>query len=510
MSSTSSRDDTFEQEAKLPLLRHTPSASCDTQIVQAVDEEDHLPHESLTSQTLHESKKLWKIVGPTIVFRMASYSMIVVSQAYAGHIGDLELAAISIGYNVIMGLDFGLLLGMASALETLCGQAFGAKKYHMLGVYMQRSWVVLTLCCIISLPLFLFASPILKFFGEPTSVSELTGVVANWMIPLHFCFALVFPLQRFFQCQTKTVVPAWVSLVALGLHVFLTWLFVYVFHFGVIGVTITLCLAWWNLVFGLMGYIVCGACPLTWTGFSIQAFSGLWEFLKLSASSGVMLCLETWYYRILILIAGTLKNAELTLDALSICMSINGWEMMIPLAFFAAAGVRVANELGAGNGRGAKFATNVSVLTSLGVGVVFWVLIMLFDYQIASFFSSSESVLRAAVDLKLLLAFTVLLNSVQPVISGVAVGLGWQTYVAYINLGCYYFIGLPLGYLLGWYFSLGVTGIWSGMLWGGTGTQTLLLGIMILRCDWDEEAERARRHVQKWDTEIEKDPPTIT
>ena len=37
-----------------------------------------------------------------------------------------------------------------------------------------------------------------------------------------------------------------------------------------------------------------------------------------------------------------------------------------------------------------------------------------------------------------LLAATMVLNSVQPVISGVAIGGGWQALVAYINLGCYY------------------------------------------------------------------------
>ncbi|XP_052487465.1 protein DETOXIFICATION 27-like isoform X1 [Gossypium raimondii] len=51
------------------------------------------------------------------------YSMNIITQAFAGH------------------------LGMASALETLCGQAFGAKQYHMFGLYMQRSWIVLLLCC---------------------------------------------------------------------------------------------------------------------------------------------------------------------------------------------------------------------------------------------------------------------------------------------------------------------------------------------------------------------------
>jgi Na+-driven multidrug efflux pump len=40
--------------------------------------------------------------------------------------------------------------------------------------------------------------------------------------------------------------------------------------------------------------------------------------------------------------------------------------------------------------------------------------------------------------------------------SGVAVGSGWQSTVAYINIGCYYIIGIPLGILLGWLFHLGV------------------------------------------------------
>lgn len=40
--------------------------------------------------------------------------------------------------------------------------------------------------------------------------------------------------------------------------------------------------------------------------------------------------------------------------------------------------------------------------------------------------------------------------------SGLAVGSGWQSTVAYINIGCYYIIGIPMGVLLGWLFNLGV------------------------------------------------------
>lgn len=33
--------------------------------------------------------------------------------------------------------------------------------------------------------------------------------------------------------------------------------------------------------------------------------------------------------------------------------------------------------------------------------------------------------------------------------TGVAVGAGWQSTVAYVNIGCYYIIGIPVGIVLG-------------------------------------------------------------
>ncbi|XP_056859940.1 protein DETOXIFICATION 28-like isoform X1 [Raphanus sativus] len=341
-------------------------------------------------------------------------------------------------------------LGMASALQTLCGQAFGAKKYDLLGVYLQRSWVVLFLFSILLLPMYFFATPILKYFGQPDDIAELSGTIAVWAIPMHFAFAFVFPLNRFLQCQLKNKVTAISSGVALVVHISVSWLFVYVLKLGVIGTIATVSVSWWLNVILLFTYTTCGGCPLTWTGFSMEAFAGLWEFAHLSASSGIMLCLETWYYKILILMTGNLEDTKIAIDSLSICMLINGLELMISTAFLTGTGVRVANELGAGNGKGARFAMIISVTQSLIIGIIFSVIVVFFHDQIGWIFSSSETVIKAVKNLSILLAFTILLNSVQPVLSGVAVGSGWQSFVAYINLGCYYFIGLPLGVVMGW------------------------------------------------------------
>nr|XP_043637537.1 protein DETOXIFICATION 27-like [Erigeron canadensis] len=483
-----------EPTTVVPTVNHT---SLNVSLVTKSSTDDELD-QSIQKRFWVESKKLWHIVGPAIFSRISSYSMLVITQGFAGHLGDLELAAISIATSVIVGFDLGLLLGMASALETLCGQAYGAKNYRMLGVYLQRSWIVLFLGGILILPLYIFASPVLKLLGQPSDIAELTGIVAMRIIPLHFSLCFQFPLQRFLQSQLKGYVIAWVTLGALIVHSIMSWLVVSRFQLGLVGIVVTLNISWWLIVFGLFAYTVFGGCPDSWTRFSMEAFTGIWAFVKLSAASGVMLCLENWYYRILIVMTGNLKNAKIAVDALSICMSINGFEMMIPLGFFAGTGVRVANELGAGNGKGAKFAMIVSVTTSTVIGLFFCLLIMLFHNELALIFTSSEPVLKAVSKLSLLLAFTILLNSVQPVLSGVAVGSGWQSYVAYINLGCYYLIGLPIGFAMRWLFNLGVMGIWAGMIFGGTAFQTVILAIITSRRDWEKEAQRASTHVKKW------------
>lgn len=77
-----------------------------------------------------ESKKLWRVVGPAIFSRIASYSMFVITQAFAGHLGELELAAMSIASNVILGFDFGLMVCPVYDLYICSLKARTFKKFY--------------------------------------------------------------------------------------------------------------------------------------------------------------------------------------------------------------------------------------------------------------------------------------------------------------------------------------------------------------------------------------------
>ncbi|KAH1248087.1 Protein DETOXIFICATION 40 [Glycine soja] len=450
-----------------------------------------------------ELKFLFHLAAPAVIVYLINYVMSMSTQIFSGHLGNLELAAASLGNTGIQVFAYGLMLGMGSAVETLCGQAYGAKKFNMLGIYLQRSTVLLTLAGILLTIIYIFSEPILIFLGESPRIASAAALFVYGLIPQIFAYAINFPIQKFLQAQSIVAPSAYISAATLLFHLVLSYVVVYKVGLGLLGASLVLSVSWWIIVIAQFVYIVKSErCKHTWRGFSFQAFSGLAEFFKLSAASAVMLCLETWYFQILVLLAGLLPHPELALDSLSICTTFSGWVFMISVGFNAAASVRVSNELGARNPKSASFSVMVVTLISFIISVIVALVVLAIRDIISYAFTDGEEVAAAVSDLCPLLALSIVLNGIQPVLSGVAVGCGWQTFVAYVNVGCYYGIGIPLGSVLGFYFKLSAKGIWLGML-GGTVLQTIILVWVTFRTDWNNEVEEAAKRLNKWENKTE-------
>ncbi|KAJ1399514.1 Multi antimicrobial extrusion protein [Sesbania bispinosa] len=450
-----------------------------------------------SKQFITESKKLWYLAGPAIFSFVSKYSLGAITQIFAGHVGIIDLAAVSVENSLIAGFSFGIMLGMGSALETLCGQAVGAGKLDMLGVYMQRSWVILISMAFPLCFLYIFAGTILKLIGQTTEISEAAGTFAIWMIPQLFAYAINFPVAKFLQAQSKVMVIALISGVAMVLHPVFSWLLIVKLGWGLAGAAVVLNGSWWFIVVAQLGYVLSGWCGEAWSGFSWEAFQNLWGFFRLSLASALMLCLETWYFMALILFAGYLKNAEVSVDAFSICMNILGWTIMVSLGMNVAVSVRVSNELGAIHPRTTRFSLVVAVFTSILIGLLLALVLMISRDKYPSLFSNSTEVQDLVKDLTPLLAFCVVINNVQPVLSGVAIGAGWQAAVAYVNIACYYLFGIPIGLILGYKVNLGVKGIWCGMM-SGTILQTCVLVLMVYKTNWNREASLATDRIRNW------------
>ncbi|KAF5725979.1 MATE efflux family protein [Tripterygium wilfordii] len=444
-----------------------------------------------------ESKKIWRIAVPAILSRVALLGTWMVTQAFIGHIGEVEFAAYAMVQAILLRFAIGITLGMSSATETLCGQAFGAKQYHMMGIYLQRSWIINTVTTTILLPLFFFATPILRLLGEDEDIASQANTLALWCIPQLYSLIFSATIQMYLQAQLKNFIIILITLTAFLLQILLSWLFVDVFDYGVSGAMGALGLSNLVLVLGEFVYVFGGWCPETWRGFTKAAFYDIFPVLKLSVSSGLMICLELWYSSVLVLLAGYMKNATIAISTFSICLNVITCELMIGLGFLVAASVRVSNELGAGNTKAAKFAVKVILSISICVGVFFSVLCFLFSSQISYLFSSSEAIAKSVSSLRTLLAISVFLNGAQPVLSGVAVGAGWQSVVAFINIGSYYVIGIPAGALLGYVAHMQVMGIWIGMIFG-VATQTFVLFYMTWKTDWEEQVINTSERLNRW------------
>lgn len=93
--------------------------------------------------------------------------------------------------------------------------------------------------------------------------------------------------------------------------------------------------------------------------------------------------------------------------------------------------VRVSNELGAGHPKAAKFSVAVAVSTSAAVGVVFTAVVLIARVHLPRLFTGVPEVERETAKLAYLLAPTILLNSIQPVLSGAP---SWKQPSIYLSM----------------------------------------------------------------------------
>ncbi|KAJ0970278.1 hypothetical protein J5N97_023155 [Dioscorea zingiberensis] len=415
---------------------------------------------------MEESKRQWKVAGPIAVMSLFTFGIYSSIQILAGHLSALHLSAVSTALTLDSIFTVGLLLGLGSALETLCGQAFGAGQIGMLGIYIQRTWIILVISSIIVSPVYIFATTIFSLLGQQPDIAALAGWFELLILPHIFALAISYPCQKFLLTQSKVMPLACIGCIGFVLHVILLWLFIPVLGWGLTGAAAAFDVSSWAIALFQVIYIKVW-CKGAWNGLSWLAFKDLWPFVKLSFSNALMALFSDLYGALIVLITGLLNNAKIALGSLSIC-------------------VRVSNELGSDRPRAVKYAIIVSGCTTLCIGLLSSILILATWDKFALLFTSSKEVQDSASTAVYLLAILLVTTGFQCTLLGATIGGGWQVLVAYINLGCLYFIGIPLAVTFGFLFHWGVQGIWVGMLCGSI-TQTLILLTLVGKINWKSQ-----------------------
>ncbi|XP_020096898.1 protein DETOXIFICATION 16-like [Ananas comosus] len=457
------------------------------------------PNPPISIAVADEVPRQLGLAAPLIAVSLLQYLLQVISVMVVGHLGELALSGASVAASFANVTGFSVLLGMGTALDTLCGQAYGAKQYHILGIQMQRAMFVLLLA---SVPLaFIWAntSQILIAVGQNPEISKEAGLYARWLIPGLFAYGLLQCHVRFLQTQNIIFPMVISSGVTALLHLILCWILVYKSGLGTKGAALATTISYWINTLILALYIkLSRACRRTWTGFSTEALSDVLNFLRLAVPSAFMTCLEYWAFEMVVLLAGFLPNPKLETSVLSISLNTMWVVYTIPTGLSNAASIRVSNELGAGHPQAARLSVYVVVAIAITEGLIVALATILVRDIWGYLYSNEEEVVKYVSAMMPILAASDFMDGIQCTLSGAARGCGWQKICSVINLGAYYVVGIPSAVLFAFFFHAGGKGLWMGIICAMI-VQILVLIAMILSTNWDQEVRKARESVQTSD-----------
>ncbi|KAI3665564.1 hypothetical protein L6452_44191 [Arctium lappa] len=100
------------------------------------------------------------------------------------------------------------------------------------------------------------------------------------------------------------------------------------------------------------------------------------------------------------------------------------------------------------------------------------------------------------------ISISIITDSLQAVISGIARGSGWQHIGAYVILGAFYLFGIPAAVGLGFPLHLKAKGLWIGIVIGSI-IQLTSLSLITGLTDWRKQATKANERMSKEELENE-------
>jgi MATE family multidrug resistance protein len=330
-------------------------------------------YEQKDATIIEEVKSLISNSWPVVVSGSIGMYFSMICLIAVGHTGEQELAGTGFGIMFCNMTGNSFMIGIASGLETVASQLYGAGQHRLLGIALQRTMFVTSVLAIPIVLFWLFAGLILPVFVEE-DIARISGSFVRisclglWPYLINEC------VKRYLNAQGIFLPAMYSSLAALLIYTPLCWYLVDILGMGSSGAALALSAANALSLALLLAYIRLRALHAgTWGGWSRDALRGAPEYLRIALPSCGMICLEWWCFEIMTLASGRLGTAAVA--AQSVMFNTNAVAYMIGLGFAVAVGARVGNLLGAGRPAAARRAallawgTCVAMLVGVSVGL---------------------------------------------------------------------------------------------------------------------------------------------
>jgi MATE family multidrug resistance protein len=428
-----------------------------------------------------ELRPTLRLALPLVLAEIGWMSMGIVDTLMVGRLPKAAVAigAVSLGtglYYTVSIFAGGLLFG----LDTLASNAVGRGDLEDANKSLANAYVIVGVLAPVAMLVVWLWTPIMAVFGiDPGVLRELGPFLnaLNWgTLPLLTYFAL----RRYLQA-VHVVKPITFALVtANAVNAVCNWIFIYghwgVKAYGVPGSGWSTCIA--RLYFALV--LLAAA---LW--FNRKKRLSMWRLrerldptrirrlLAIGGPAAAQMLLEIGIFATAAAMIG--RIGALPLAGHQIAINTAAFTYMVPLGISSAAAVRVGNALGRGDQRGARLAGWTAI--SLGAAFMTCAAIVLVSIPklIARLYTPDPNVIAAGAALLVVAAAFQLFDGLQAVATGALRGAGETRIPMLVNLFAYWFVSLPVAWVLGFRFHWGAVGVWIGLCIG-----LMLIGTILL------------------------------
>ncbi|GAP89407.2 putative mate efflux family protein [Rosellinia necatrix] len=449
-------------------------------------------HYSWTS----ESRLLLQYSIPLVATYLLQYTWSVIVTFIAGHLTSDDLAAASLGMTMMNIVGFAIFEGMATALDTLCSQAYGSNNPKGVGLQVQR---MLILMGIVSVPIAAIwaASPTILFmFVKHERITTIAGTFLRVSILGIPGYASFEALKRFLQAQGNFQVAMVILLICTPVNALASWFFAFQLNMGLAGAALGI--AFTNTLRPVL-LVVYVMTPFgrwshqCWGGFTRAAWTNWKPMVKLSFAGSIVNLAEWGSFQIVAFSTSRLSTRHLAAQSVLVTISMVTWH--IPFSMSIGISTRIGHLIGAGMVDTARRASTLYCIVFTAIGCVDCLALYFLQDYILGFFleDSTRDVYGIAAAAMGAVSLYQVIDAFICFTNGTLRGLGRQAVAACIVIVVNYTAAVPLAI---WMElgppRLGLVGAWSGVACG-------MVIIAIIECTylrmlkWDKCVERVRK-----------------
>ncbi|HEV3168634.1 MAG TPA: MATE family efflux transporter, partial [Isosphaeraceae bacterium] len=395
-------------------------------------------------------------------------AMAIVDTIMVGRLGAEAIGAVSIGSVLFFSVaisGMGMLLGM----DPMVAQAYGAGRFADCHRTLIQSIYLSLVLAPAFMALLYRGTPWLDQVGIQPAVVRLA---VPYLKALSWCMVPLFlygTLRRYLQAigLVKPVMLALLSANVVNLAG--NWALIYG-HLGMpaLGVVgsgwaTTIARVWLFLVLLI---VLIGHAYIYQTGlFRVPLgidLGRLRKVLALGMPASAHLTLETAVFAVVTALAGRFSPEALAAHQIVLCTA--SLTYMVPLGVSAAGAVRVGHAIGRRDPQAASRAGWTALALGAGFMAAAALVLLLIPRTIMGVFTQESAVISAGLSLLYAAAVFQLFDGLQVVASGILRGTGETRIPMFCNLVAYWGLGLPVAYMLGVWWGLGVLGLWIGLV----------------------------------------------